>query len=184
MSLDTSKIMKQLTADKKKLSVMVGLLAVGLLLWGRLLLKDVPKTATAVPAPVAQAAPDTATSTTTSVAEDRYRVTVVMDIPSDLSRDVFAMNTTGYRKAKTEATQKYEPKDTPQTTDMAFRRAQVREAAMDLRLESVILGDQPAVVLNGQLLQEGQAIEGFVVRKIEDRKVVLEMDGVLIRLSM
>ena len=38
---------RQLTADKKKLGLMVGLMAVGLLLWGRLMLKQVPQVATA-----------------------------------------------------------------------------------------------------------------------------------------
>jgi len=188
MSLDTSNIMRQLTADKKKLSVMLGLLAVGLLLWGRLLLKDVPKTATASP-PVAASAPASGGASPARAGADqpedtRYAMTVVMDIPSELPRDVFAMNTAGYRRVKTVATQKYEPKAPPQTTDMAFRRAQVREAALDLRLEGVIVGEQPAVIINGQLFQQGQTVEGFVIEKIGDRNVVLEMDGVLIRLSM
>ena len=48
-----SKVLKQtfraLTADKKKLSIVVVLLAMLLLLWGRLLLKRVPRTAVAEP---------------------------------------------------------------------------------------------------------------------------------------
>ena len=40
---------KALIADKKRLSMTLGLLAIGLLLWGRLLIKDLPKTAVADP---------------------------------------------------------------------------------------------------------------------------------------
>lgn len=48
-----------LLADRKRLGLMCGVLTVGLLFWGRLLLKDVPKVATAEPAEVTQMTPET-----------------------------------------------------------------------------------------------------------------------------
>ncbi len=177
---------RQLLADKKKLGVVVGLLAVGLLLWGRLLLKEVPKTATAVPQPAAGASAAANGQDRADLPEDddRYRVTVVMTMPTDLPRDVFALDKTAYRKAKSTSTRKYEPKPQADTPDKEFRVARAIEAARDLRLEGVIFGDDPSVIINGELLRQGQTIEGFTIHKIEERKVVLEMDGVHIRMSM
>lgn len=49
-----------LVADRRRLGLLCGLLTVGLLFWGRLLLKDVPKVATAEPATaVSSGSPET-----------------------------------------------------------------------------------------------------------------------------
>ena len=50
MSAGLNKAMRRLTADKKKLSILLALAGVGLLLWGRLLMQQrVPRTAMAEP---------------------------------------------------------------------------------------------------------------------------------------
>lgn len=182
MSEMTHKVIGQLTADKKKLGLMVGLLAVGLLLWGRLLIKDVPRTATAEPtAKVVAAEPVSARALE---AESGPAVTVVVDLPGSLTRDMFALDTSVYPKAKNGEESSVPAKAPIETPDKAYRVAKATEAARGLTLEGVILGDDSRVIINGQLLQEGQQIEGLTVYRIENRKVVLEMDGVYVRLGM
>jgi len=186
MNDQVNKMIRQLTADKKKLGLMLGLLAVGLLLWGRLLLKEVPRTATATPKVTTAAAassPSPRADDPTSGA-DGPAVTVVVDLASTLTRDVFALDTAGYPEAKNGEESSVPPKPQIDTPDKAYRVAKATEAARGLTLEGVILSDDPSVIINGQLLQEGQRIEGLTVYRIEDRKVVLEMDGVYIRLGM
>ncbi len=177
---------RQLMADKKKLGIMLVLVAVGLLMWGRLLLKEVPKTATATPVAAAAAAPTAAEAAQDALLleEARYGVTVVMSIPRDLPRDLFALDTTDYVKVKSGAPTRFEPKPESDTPDREFRTARAVKAAGGLRLEGIILGDEASVIINGQLLQEGQRIEEFTVFKIEERRVVLEFDGIHIRMSM
>jgi len=187
MNDQVNKLIRQLTADKKKLGLMVGLLAVGLLLWGRLLLKEVPRTATATPKVTAAVSASSSASTEArdpTPEADEPAVTVVVDLASTLTRDVFALDTAGYPEAKNGEESSVQAKPQIDTPDKAYRVAKATEAARGLTLEGVILSDDPSVIINGQLLQEGQQIEGLTVYRIENRKVVLEMDGVYIRLGM
>ena len=55
MSFDLQQIKTQLLADKKKLGILTMLVLVGLLLWGRLLMTDVPRPAVAKPTKAATA---------------------------------------------------------------------------------------------------------------------------------
>ncbi len=186
MSQFTNKYLRQLTADKKKLCLMLGLLAVGLLLWGRLLIKDVPRTATAKPAVQAAATGPASEPFTAQAmgADTGPAVTVVVDLPRSLTRDMFALDTSGYPQAKKGEDSSVPAKAPVETPDKAYRVAKATQAARGLTLEGVILSDDPSVIINGQLLQEGQQIDGLTVYRIENRKVVLEMDGVYIRLGM
>ena len=58
------------------------------------------------------------------------------------------------------------------------------EAARSLKLQTTIVGAHPRAVINGQLVGPGDKIAGFTVRRILDRKVIVEMDGVQVRLEM
>jgi hypothetical protein len=101
MSAQTNQFLASLTADKKKLSMMCLLLMVGLLLWGRLLLKHVPRSAIADPAVPALAsagsAPGAAGSPQPS-AEDAVRPVVEVDLPKAPGRDLFALDGTRYAR--------------------------------------------------------------------------------------
>lgn len=185
MSRIVDQIVRELKADRKKLGLVIGLVAVGLLLWGRLLLKDVPRTATATPPIAAATAGGEAPAEVPAIDTRRqYAETVIVRIPPDLPRDMFAMDTSSYRKTEIDAPVPLEPKVQSPAVDKEFRRAKVREAASGLQLEGIVLGEQPAAIINGELFQAGQTVEGFLVTEIEDRKVVLEMDGIRVRMSM
>jgi len=180
------RVLAEMTADKKKLGVMVGLLAIGLLLWGRLLLKDVPRTVVAEPADaiVDQSLnQDTLEDWHNKPADSATGLPVVAGLPTALTRDVFVLDATGYRALKS-GDSSGGPKGAADHTDREFKIAQAKDAAIALRLEGMMQGDEPSVVINGEILQQGQTINEFTVYRIEQNKVVLEMDGVLIRLSM
>lgn len=60
----------------------------------------------------------------------------------------------------------------------------VRRAARGLVLQSTVAGDPPRAVISGQVLQPGERINGLELRQVLPRQVVLESDGVEVRLEM
>jgi len=166
---------EKLTADKKKLSLMVGLLAVALLLWGRLMLKQPPRTATAEPEP---AAARSGYEDLSSFSLD----TVYVDLPERLERNLFGLDPSAYEnKPRNDEEAGVEDKSSPELADEQER---IRETASRLRLRTTILGQAPRAVINGRALAPGETIEGFVVLEIRAREVVLEREGRRIRLAM
>ncbi|MEM7626846.1 MAG: hypothetical protein AAF333_14725 [Planctomycetota bacterium] len=164
--------------DKKQAGMIVGLAAVGLLLWGRLLLKQVPQTASADGKPQwlveveAEAAAPMA---------DKTRV--ALPRPDKPARDLFLLDPSGYQKALSEDSGLSEAKLVEEVTDEE-RRMAVVEAAAGLRLQSITLGDVPAAFINGRLIRVGRSIEGFVLLSCDERSAVLEKDGFKVRLGM
>lgn len=167
-----------LMADKKKTAVMVALVAVGLLLWGRLLLKQVPKTATATPDALLGMASDDAGP----IPEPSPRV--VIDFPDSLDRDVFAIDPSHYQRIASENNSAGRDKSLALITDKQQRIEEVRRDARGLTLQSVVVGANPQAIVNGRLLQVGQSIEGFEVVEIHERSVIFRTRGVRIRLSL
>lgn len=171
------KLVRQLTADKKKLSMMIALLAVAMLMWGRLLLQRVPRTATADPVAV-QAAQANGPTTT----EYRILPVVTIEPAPRLTRDLFALDAERYVKVA-EATAAPAKSD-PDRADEERAAEAVHEAARRLSLQSIVQGSRPRAMVNGQLLAVGQKIEGFVLVRIDQRHVLMRKDGVEVPLSM
>jgi hypothetical protein len=169
-----------LSKDKKKLGLVLALMAVGLLLWGRLMLKQVPRTAVAKPAAVAAAANEAPAAVTFA-----SRTTVHVDLPDVLSRDPFQIDPSGFpRVEKPEVIQVAEKSDTEPVDEKSEAAALVAKAAHGLSLQTTILGDTPRALINGQLLAPGDKIRGFELKKVLPREVTLEMNGVELRLEM
>jgi hypothetical protein len=174
-----TRVKNQMLADKKKSGAMIALLAVGLLLWGRLLLKDVPKTATAVPK--ATATHDT--HDTLDLVGDRVP-RVEVDWPTKLPRDLFALDASRYRRTATDDTRAVEDKSPQALTDKDIKIEALRRRARDLTLQSVITGSEPRAMINGRFMQIGQSVNGFELLEIHERSVILRMQDVKLRLSM
>ncbi|MCC6682728.1 MAG: hypothetical protein IT445_17645 [Phycisphaeraceae bacterium] len=176
---------QQLLADKRKLGVIVLLLFFGLLLWGRLLLKDVPRTATADPKPKVAAAPS---DKSRPAAGKTSRVEIVR-IHSDrqLKRDLFLFDPNRYRRTigtgETENLLKLGNSDREPTDDL-LGLTEMLNMARRLDLRSVVTGRMPRAVIDDRLLAPGDWIEGFELLEIVDRYVLLERNGVVIRLWM
>jgi len=185
MRRHVDKLIYQLTADKKKLGIMLCALALGLLLWGRLLLQGVPRTATAddkTNAALAADNPENEGRHTGALAKPR--ATVYVDLPAKPHRDLFGIDPRRYKQTRPMAASHIGPKSAQVMPDVDPRIAVVRHEAMELRLESVVIGTRPRAYINGHLLAPGEQYEGFTLIQVTDRHVLLTKYGLLIRLKM
>ncbi len=180
-----NQFIQQITADKKKLGIMICALAIGLLLWGRLLLQGVPRTATADdPVAKTQTTDNKDTQTARSVNASKPVQVIHIDLPSNPGRDLFGIDPSRYRRTPGTSQNNSGPKSARVPTDGDPQMAVVREEAMELRLESVLTGSQPRAYINGLLLKPGDEIEGFTLLKVTDRHVLLTKYDLFIRLRM
>jgi hypothetical protein len=62
--------------------------------------------------------------------------------------------------------------------------AQVRKQASALRLQCVIMGNTPQALIGEGTYTVGQKVEGFTIKKIEPRRVVLELNGIDVDLKL
>ena len=173
----------RLGADSKKISVVVVLLAFGLLLWGRLLLQEVPRSASARPTTSKLANEQSRVTATSDAAAVKVRI-VRVDLPRDLSRDLFTFDSNPYKRTPDNDPSARNAKLASQQSDELTWDELTRLARTLLTLDSVVTQPRPYAVINGQLLMPGQSVEGFKLRAVEDRSVILEKDGITIRLKM
>ncbi|MEO1237307.1 MAG: hypothetical protein AAFX76_11020 [Planctomycetota bacterium] len=163
--------------DRRRAATVASLAAVGMLLWGRLLLKQVPQTASAD-------GPDTALASGNAPSAARASGgTVTLDKPQPLTRDLFRLDPNRYSRTLSEEPLLNEAKLGQPSPDEVKRMAVV-EAAAELRLQSVTLGEVPAAFINGRLVRVGGRVEGFELLHCDERSAVLEKDGVKVRLRL
>jgi hypothetical protein len=178
-------LIHQVTADKKRLGIMLCALALGLLLWGRLLLQGVPRTATADdPAKTAQQADNNPRPDGQTLQNDKPMPVVHVDLPASPGRDPFGIDPSRYNRTPGGLRDASAAKSTQVTPDEDAKTAAVRQEAMELRLESVVTGTRPRAYINGRLLAPGDEYEGFKLIQVTDRHVLLTKYGLIIRLRM
>ena len=182
MKRHIDKLIYQVTADKKKLGVMICALAIGLLLWGRLLLQNVPRTATAGDKKTQAAA--TGTGGGAVAVPSKPRLVVRVDLPAEPPRDLFGIDPSRYKPTKQTPGSHIGPKSAKVTPDVDPRMALVRNEATELRLESVVTGSEPRAYINGLLMAPGDELEGFTLLQVTDRHVLLTKYGLIIKLKM
>jgi hypothetical protein len=56
--------------------------------------------------------------------------------------------------------------------------------AMQLRLQSTVMGATPRALLNGDMVREGDVVASFRVLKIEPRRIVVEREGIKLEIPM
>lgn len=179
---------RQATADKKKFGILVTMLAVGLLLWGRLiLLQEVPKIATADPD--ADQAQQTAgdspraeggTAGLSMPPLPEVRVSLSEDLPLNL----FAFRHNRYKALPSEDSLQGGVQLAQSVDDEEARRRELVELARGLRLQSVIQGKSPAIVINGEVLRVGDSINGFELVSFNQRSAKVTRDGLTFLLNM
>ncbi len=167
----------ELRSSPAKACTIAVMFAVGLLLWGRLLLKEVPRTASAWGQGATVADADTA------LAPRRNLGVLELSPPPPLARDLFVMDPSRYRRTGLGEENPDGAKRGIYATEEALRQA-VLSAAREMTVNSVIEGEEPIVIINGKVLRQGDTVEGFTVQKIEPRSVVLEQEGVRVRLGL
>ena len=188
MSASVRKLSKKLTADKKKLSLMIVLSAALLLLWGRLLLKQVPRTARADPESVVATVADPGDAPVLP----RLRHTVYLDLPRVLERDIFGLDRTRYQgpiETVGSATPRKSPLNPPDDEMEA-----IRVWAGGLELQAAVLGDEPTAMINERIYRVGDSIggsvvenvviDGFVLTSVKPRLAVLSRGEIRIQLEM
>lgn len=189
MKRKLNRLWRQATADKKKFGMLVTVLAVGLLLWGRLiLLEKVPRHATADPG--AQPAPQ-ATQASPQPVEDLTAAPVLppleevrVDLSDRLTLDLFAFRHNRYRLLPLEKTGDLDIQTDNQGDDVKVRLAAL---VRDLRLQSVIRGASPKlsrIVINGKVLRVGDSIEGFEIVSFDERSAKVTRGGLTFTLNM
>ncbi len=170
-----------LLRNDRRIGLFIGLLAVALLLWGRILIKEVPRQAAATedkPAPKTRkpAAPETEPLSANSGVR-----TIYVTLSETLQRDLFAIDSRHFAQSVAADA------DSITQEKSAAHPADEREAAglaAGLRLQSTVLGVEPRALINGQVMTPGEIIRGFRLQQVLDRQVVLERDGLAIVLRM
>ena len=187
MKTKLNRMWRQVTADKKKFGILVTMVAVGLLLWGRLiLLEDVPKIATAddpnAPAQAAQtpATPGTETADSAPVLPPLPSVEVALS--EDLTLDLFTFRHNRYKPLPSEESAGNGAQLEGLTAEE--RKRELVEMARSLRLQSVIQGRSPAIVINGEVLRVGDSIEDFELVSFNERSAILTREGLKFKLKM
>lgn len=180
---------RRVKGQSLKVTALAGLGAVALLLWGRLLLKEVPRTAVADPE-ARQAARDTTAGpplkrTGSPAAEDDASlppITVVLSDPGPRDPFGFGAGLAGPRAAGDVSGPSEAGGHGLADTDQG--RSDVRRLARGLQLQLIVLGDEPRAVINGRSLAVGEEFEGFTLVRIGERWVDLNFRGVRVRLLM
>jgi len=62
--------------------------------------------------------------------------------------------------------------------------ANYRDQAAKLRLDSIIWGAQPKAMIEGKLVAEGDVVASFRVLKIEQRRIIVEREGIRLEIQM
>jgi len=184
-----ARLKRQLFADKRKLGLMVSLLAVALLLWGRLLIKDVPRSAVAEPdKEVAADTSSPADQSPESTDKAERRVVRIRKF-APAGRELFAFDPDRYPRAerpkpKVDPSPKSGSDRTDEQDKREVARMAVYSAARGLTLQSTLLGSPNRAMINGVLLEPGEKILGFELKTVRNRQVTLARDGIEVTLEM
>lgn len=179
---------KELLADRRKLGLGVTVCCLALLLWGRLLIKKVPRTAEAqpkaVPTEVATATP------LKSAVESRESQTIVLPLYGPVERDLFAFDPQFFPQAdQSEQTLQSIPKSIGNPADDLSRTQQELQSAValegrNLKLQSTLMGKISRAMINGVLMEPGDRIQGFELKEVRPRQVTLVKDDIEVVLEM
>ncbi|MHC4995709.1 MAG: hypothetical protein ACYTGQ_11715 [Planctomycetota bacterium] len=187
MSWDRSEVIRQMRADKVKWASLTLCMALGMLLWGRLLLKDVPRVVTATDPTKLSADPlGLGAITTDSRGSIREGAEVEIASPPLIQRDLFRVNPRFYDAidAGPEKLSK-QAKSAPVSVDDGNGLSQrVTREAEALTLQSTLLGASPRALVNGRLLGIGQSLDGFELTEVKARQATFKKDGVWVVLDM
>lgn len=182
----------KITADKKKFTIMCALAAVGLLLWARLfILENVTRSGYADPNKAAvEAGGETSGEGTTKSRTQTPRRVIYVDVAQGPVRNLFAAPKGFFPQSiQTVAPEVEEPKSEPDTPEVpvetAEQRAQrIQQEADKLTLGSIMLGRKPIAVINGDIRTVGDKIDGFSLKEINARSVILVKEGARVELTM
>ncbi len=184
MKARARKLLRRMMAEKGKFSTMLCLVMVALLMWGRLLLKQVPRTAVATPEQVAlDVLPQRDPLSERQTAEPLQPIE--LDLPALIGRDLFAVDASRYPSRGNPAPlPEVVEKSRPDATDEVPKAREIVEQAAALRLHSTLHDGRERAVISGRLLAVGQEIDGFTLVRVMNRRVLLRKMGFEVWLEM
>lgn len=160
---------RRATANRRQLLFMGLLLAIALLMWGRVLLTGEPQSA------VADAQED-AGAQAPVVDPLHSRQTVFVELSDLAPRDLFQLKTNEFSKVDKPIV--IPPPNSPAEKSDEARRAEMSATLATVRLQSTIMSEQPAALINDRLFQQGQEpVPGFTLTRITQHSVFLKRIG-------
>ena len=187
MSIDLSKVMRSVRADKAKWATMCLFMALGLLLWGRLLLKDIPRVVTATDELIGGVVGlEMGGMGDVSMGVRKGWEGVELGVLPRIVRDLFAVNPRYFEviDADTEKASTQAKSDQITVDDGNGPGRRIGREAARLILQSTLLGVSPRALVNNRLLEVGDAVEGFTLLEVGIRQARLQKDGVIVVLKM
>ena len=164
--------------DKKKLVALVVLLGVLAVFTARVVLKRPTRAAAA---PSAQPTESTDHPANMGGVAPAQQPSVHVKWPAVLSRDPFTFDSGSYvGKPPKEPVAIIEDEPDPDQSDDQVEQS----ARKNLVLQGTILGDDPRALVNGRIYTLGKKVDGYVIKKIEHRRIVIEMKGTEMVLQM
>ncbi|MFW6059169.1 MAG: hypothetical protein ACODAQ_03255 [Phycisphaeraceae bacterium] len=170
--------------NPRKGGLILLLLLVAAVLWGRFFWQQVPRSASADVAAVTEPADAVEPLAEPLLPPERERARVELDLSDTLPRDLFALRPRLYGGRMNESSGQMGEKSPPEPADEKGRLASARRAVAELSLQSIATGEHPHAVINDQVLAPGQRINGMKVIRIGQRHVMLGWDDLTIRLEM
>ena len=173
MSKGLKKLAKRLTANRKQFGIMMVLVAVALGMWGKLMLKSSPRSATASSSLTKKAADGGETSL---LALAPKLPTVYVELSDKKGRDVFSMNIGDYSKSATTNVIP-PPNPMPEKSDEALR-AELFSKLKTVKLQSTIMRENPVAVINDRIFHVGsEPVAGFTITRITPMSVFMKPAG-------
>jgi hypothetical protein len=176
------RLLRELKRDKKRAAILAVLALVALILVGRMVLRNVGSAAAKNPAAAAGASdaavPDRGWQPGgRETGHDDY----LTQIDTTIKRDIFAPPERFFPPVAA-------PKKSVEIVDgqpvEKVETEVARKDAANMTVESTILSSIPKAIINGQLVQVGDTLNGFRIVEISSRSVTLERDGTTVTLEM
>jgi hypothetical protein len=107
---------------------------------------------------------------------------ITIEIPDTLPRDLFDASVAFPPEVPVSSTAPTTPATKPHSA-ADDRAAIAAEARSTIVLDATMLGSDPTALINGRQCRVGNVVKGFTVRKIAADHVVIERDGVRLKVS-
>jgi hypothetical protein len=194
MNLKLRRLWIQLTSDKKRFGLLLAVVAVGLLLWTRIIVvSNLPRTAIAEDREAAKAKSTVKVpSSTTGIT----RATIEIDAPPVVTRDPFVISPDYFPKptALVEMHQEAGKSAVSTAEDAeqlkARRTTQLRALVERFKLEAAMAKGEMAVI-SGKTYRQGDVVDGdgsesvkFSLAEVRHRSVILECEDRRFELKM
>ena len=190
-----SRLAAELGRDKKKTVVLTIVMIIAVVLvYTKLIKKKTPKTAVAAEVSTVVAEPDMTATTPLVVVVDRDPVAAayLKTLSRNIDQDLFQFKSEFFAPVVEELPEEpVVPEDLSQDPSPELTAAEkinwaavIVKQAKDLRLDSLIVSEEPVAIINGTFVGVGDTIEGFVVVEIVSGKCIVSKRGIRIALRI